>query len=620
MARGTRAAPLPLGRRLGGLALPNGQRFGAGAANPSAVAAAARKERKAAKRAEKAAARALLVQRFHPGGLPAFQRGGRTEQLSGRELQILKSRVAAPTPPCVAALAAELGRCDNTIRKGLKRAREPEMPPDEAERRRKRGGRPRTLTPENNAELRAAVKKDPVGGPPEAAKQLFAKRGVRASRWTIGRELVRRYKPGEKRVRKRGTERYAPLTDQELSMQLGHVAAMEAYIKRHGFRGLFWQDETPFVPGCAAHQGYGADRIFLFEKHSRYGSGEKVSLWGVMSKDGWQKVWVTAESGTDEVCRQFFCDTQHDAIIGNKTPLFKGLPRGAIMLVDRLGRSGRCKFPIASHYQPGIKALANAAGVGYMCLPPHGALLNPIELAWSDFKRRVSLMCPPGNPEDAHKQIVRGPRTLAEALPMFRAAVAEMNATPGLFRSFIHRRGYGKELLRRYDGTAQLDAARATLAGHQPFDLSEMAGRKRLVNIHAGENEPLTTDAQRAAYFRYFVANAEAGTAGDLPPPPPADEPGADGFEDCCRACQKMRAAKKAMPGKTDEERGLLLTCERSGCTAAYHPVCVGLASVPAGRWVCPGCVYAPGVAPRAVAPPSAPAPLFLFADDSDDE
>jgi hypothetical protein len=214
-----------------------------------------------------------------------------------------------------------------------------------------------------NAVLRAAIKKDPIGGPREAAKVLFAKHGVRASRWTIGREQVRRYRPGDAPVRKRGTARYAPLTDQELSMQLGHIAAMDAYIKRHDYRGLFWQDETPFVPGCVSHQGYGADRIFLFEKHSRYGSGEKVSLWGFMSEDGWQKLWVTAESGTDEVCRQFFCDMQHDAIIGNKLPMFKLLKRGDIMLVDRLGRSGRCKFPIASHYQPGIKALANAAGV-----------------------------------------------------------------------------------------------------------------------------------------------------------------------------------------------------------------------------------------------------------------
>ncbi len=156
------------------------------------------------------------MQRYHPHGLPQFRRGGRTEPLSERELQFLKMSTSLPTPPSVAELAAELGRCEDTVRKGLKRALEPETPPDEAEQRRRRGGRPRLLTPEMNATLRAAMKEDPAGGPGEAAKVLFQKHGVRASRSVIWRELARgRYQPGDEPMRKRGTDRYAPLTDQE---------------------------------------------------------------------------------------------------------------------------------------------------------------------------------------------------------------------------------------------------------------------------------------------------------------------------------------------------------------------------------------------------------------------
>jgi hypothetical protein len=152
-------------------------------------------------------------------------------------------------------------------------------------------------------------------------------------------------------------------------------------------------------------------------------------------------------------------------------------------------------------------------------------------------------MLPPGNPEDARGQIIRGPRNLAEALPMIRQAAADMNATPGLFASFIHRRGAGAELLRRYNGTEQLARVQSTLEGDQPFNLAEVASRPRLVNIHAREDEPLTTNAQRRSYYRYFMANVQAGTASDLAPPPARDAPGQDGFEDCCRACQMMHVA-----------------------------------------------------------------------------
>ena len=89
---------------------------------------------------------------------------------------------------------------------------------------------------------------------------------------------------------------------------------------------------------------------------------------------------------------------------------------------------------------------------------------------------------------------------------------------------------------------------------------------------------------------------------------------------DFCRACAHTRVSPKAAPGIPATARGLLLTCERSGCTAAYHPLCLGLNAPPPGRWVCPGCTHAPGVAPRAVAAPAGRTLENLLADLSDDE
>lgn len=212
MPRNPRGVPLPLGQRPGGKLLPRGRGFLAGAANLNAVQAAARKERAARSAAEKTAAQALLTQSFHPGGLPQLRRGGRTEPLTQREVQVLRMRAAGSTPVCVRSLAAELGRSESCIRKGLKRALAPETPPDAVEPKRRRGGRPRTLTPEESASLRSDVRNDPVGGARKAAEKLYARTGKKPSRWTIARALCRGDCPGDKAVRKHGTSRYAPLS------------------------------------------------------------------------------------------------------------------------------------------------------------------------------------------------------------------------------------------------------------------------------------------------------------------------------------------------------------------------------------------------------------------------
>ena len=136
----------------------------------------------------KAAEREVLVKKYHPGGLPVFEGAARTARLSERELQVLAARAAQPTPPSVAEMAAELGRCPATITRALKRIREPQTP-EAAELLRRRGGRKRILNADQSAFLRSAAIK--ILTPTEAAKALLSVHGVRVSKWTVRSERRR---------------------------------------------------------------------------------------------------------------------------------------------------------------------------------------------------------------------------------------------------------------------------------------------------------------------------------------------------------------------------------------------------------------------------------------------
>lgn len=314
-------------------------------------------------------------------------------------------------------------------------------------------------------------------------------------------------------------------------------------------------------------------------------------------------------------------NVQKDAIIGGNKPLFDLLPPRSILVVDRLGRSGRSKHPIAGHYMPRIKAAANARGIGYMCLPPHGALLNPIEVLWDVSKARVLDKQPPGNPEDAWEQIIRGPRFLSEFMPMFEEVVLQMQKEPALFRSAIHRRAEGCDLMRFLKDNKVAEAVlaeRAVRPQRRPMDFEAVAFRKRLLNIHAGENEKLTTKAQLRGYARYVVAHLHAGIAEGLSFPAAAGKTGADGWEDHCRVCQGKAPPKPKGAAASPPDH--LLCCEAAGCTASYHWWCLGLRGVPEGRWECLKCANGSSMAgPSAKVPGAEPGTRFTQSDGSDD-
>jgi transposase len=180
---------------------------------------------------------------------------------------------------------------------------------------------------------------------------------------------------------------------------------------------------------------------------------------------------------------------------------------------------------------------------------------------------------------------VRGPTTWAEFKVMAAEVVQEMNATKGLFRSFIHRRGLGGEFDKRWSETA---AYKAALPRVQPYDVMALAFRPQLVEHSA---EPPKSRALCASYCGWWLAHVALGASmvPSTPPPGPAGPCGGDGYENTCRTCGTGET--KAHPA------GTLLLCDADGCTAAWHTKCLGIKSVPPGRWECPCCVHTPGKA-----------------------
>lgn len=101
----------------------------------------------------------------------------------------------------------------------------------------------------------------------------------------------------------------------------------------------------------------------------------------------------------------------------------RAIPRGSILLLDRLGQHGRANAPDLTHWDPSLKRAALAAGVGLGLLPGPGGgrCFSPIEPAFIYLKKLIQEEHPVG-PEQTRKAA--------------SAAVQKMNQQPQLFRDF----------------------------------------------------------------------------------------------------------------------------------------------------------------------------------------
>jgi hypothetical protein len=234
--------------------------------------------------------------------------------------------------------------------------------------------------------------------------------------------------------------------------------------------------------------------------------------------------------------------------------------------------------------------------VGYRFLPAEGAKCSPIELAWDVWKARMLARPPPGPARfDQFGLQIIGPQTWEDFKHMTREVVLEMNATPGLFRSFIYRHGLGETAKMRYGSTAEYQAA---LKVAKPYDILELSLR-RAADEH--DSSVPATAARACGYARWWLATALAGTVPKTPPPGPVSKPSMRGgffSENKCRCCGK--GSGRAKGGPENE----LLVCDK--CPSAWHGDCLKTFKVTAGAWACPCCVFAPRRKPH---PPVLAAP-----------
>lgn len=295
-------------------------------------------------------------------------------------------------------------------------------------------------------------------------------------------------------------------------MHMGYREGFMLELEQGKFRldDVYFADETELVYGLAPRFGYSAKPLFAAEAHKTRGSG-KVFIHAIISRRGVVKLWLTQQSGDDKTVCSFMLDDHDvpaDAPETGGTRVFSRLPRGAILMWDRLGRSGATHYPHKAHYNPRIKKAANDAGVGLGLLPPKGAEFNPIELFFLVLKAYAYKMLRPSGGRDDWGAPLRGPGTLKEARAMVSVAVKQLNQRPNLFRYFYHRRAFGSDAYRRWqdsEAAARVRAAR----GPCQFSLISHCFAPMHPNVHAPG--PPKTTAQRKALRRYLDACAAAG-------------------------------------------------------------------------------------------------------------
>ena len=140
-----------------------------------------------------------------------------------------------------------------------------------------------------------------------------------------------------------------------------------------------YEDECPIYASNPPKKGRAPKGTILYT--NRPYCSTKWSMLAVVSLEGPVKVDVIEGSATDEECVNFFLEAQHYP----EYPELGGeavcdlLEEGWVLLFDRLGRSGRKKYPTAQHFNREVKGAFHDNGIGLGHLPPKGSELDPEE-------------------------------------------------------------------------------------------------------------------------------------------------------------------------------------------------------------------------------------------------
>jgi hypothetical protein len=465
-------------------------------------------------------------------------------------------------------------------------------------KRRLRGGRPVALTPDAEARVVEAFEKDPFA-PSGTIRTTLHEQGLEFKRrsWT---RVLRRL-----RILKRGVSLYEEFDKALLHMHYGWCDAVARFLRENGGKKqarhlLAYMDQSPLRHGAGHKSAYSRGRVFSDYK-SKDGTKDG-NIWACIMFGKIIRVWATEKNGDDDTVYEWF----HSAtpppgwlhVFGEDGLLVDLLAaegrrhgRPVILVADRLGRAGSTLYNVSCHFSPRVKAMFHRKRVGYILLPPKGAEENPIELFFAFIKQLMHCMQPDGCPLNKRGQVVRGPRTSAEALQFLKRAAALINTQKSYLRVAFHKRMLGDEFKRRYrdhpDGVAVREERKAP--GFQAsFSLTEVAFAPRL---EAPGVSGYPHNAHAAfMYSRYFYHQEAAGTAAGLPMPferLPHDD---SGSERLCRLCAVDCPNKEKDPGGDYHED--LVECEQDGCAGTFHWHCLRLAEHPgSARFVCPGCL-----------------------------
>ena len=434
-------------------------------------------------------------------------------------------------------------------------------------------GRPMVTTREERDQLRGMQSKDPFGRYKDVGAEFKQQTGRTLTEAQVS--AVLKYTGDDvPAVRMRASNRYTRLDLRILDMHLGFREGLMRSLaeKEVALKDLVYMDEFPVYYGIAARKGR-TDNVQLYaEEENKRGAG-RLNVLAAISIDGPLKVWVNPGNTNDVSFTYYMLQTQANTVpirINRQTvnkptynlggrPLPELMSDGQILLLDRLGRSGKSKNPKALHYNPKVRR-EFVPTKGYELLPPKGAEFNPIELFNGFCQRHVLHWQPPGGPLDAFGQKVRGPRNREECLMALDSAVGYLKDPDrrNLFRHWYHRRATGSDAMHRWSSSEAAMKYREEHPPAQLYNIKQRAFRQQLFNIHADDPNAAAGDEEEGDEEDDWPTVEEVITVWD------AISPYVDDVEDVPLAQlarvmsgrDKLPDADVASEGEEDGERG----------------------------------------------------------------
>lgn len=218
---------------------------------------------------------------------------------------------------------------------------------------------------------------------------------------------------------------------------------------------LYYEDECPILAQQLPSKGRirKGEKLFVRQPYraSRY------AMIAVISCSKWIKVDLIKGSVNDTAFKTFCLEEQvttDDAKNLGGPPLSALIPPRSFLIMDRLGRSGRCLEPCKIHYNTEVHEELLDNQVAIKMLPPKGSILNPIEVFNAVIQAKVVKHSKQGT-DEYNRNVPVGPRNFEEARIALSNALEELKDKPWIFEGFYKKRAFGDELIERMEGSKE---------------------------------------------------------------------------------------------------------------------------------------------------------------------